>query len=452
MTYSIIQKSQLEGAHRLDAEYYQPEYLELEKRLVNQPILEEVAEKIICGPFGSAILNSDYLDQGIPLLRVNDLNGDFINTENLVYIDDQLSLELKRYKVFPGDIVVSQRGTIAMFSLVTPDFKEYNISANLISILSSDKINFYYLIAFLNSKYGNSQLLRRLSGQVQPKITTDDVKNILVYLPEKKTQKIVSELVTKSKEELDNSKLSYSQAEVMLLEELGLRDFKEKEDLFSVVNFSDIKTKRRMDAEYYQPKYERVLTTIKKYDGKLLGELASIKKGFEPGGEAYQEEGKLFIRVSSLSKEGITDKDQKYLNEKLYQQLQKDYQPRIDEILLTKDATPGIAHVIKEPIEGIISGGVLRLKLKEDIEREYIALCINSIIGQSQVERDSGGSVIAHWKPEQVKNMIIPILSKSTQQKIADLVCQSHESRKKAKQLLEEAKHKVEELIEKGGN
>ena len=35
MTYSIIQKSQLEGAHRLDAEYYQPEYLDLVENLNN---------------------------------------------------------------------------------------------------------------------------------------------------------------------------------------------------------------------------------------------------------------------------------------------------------------------------------------------------------------------------------------------------------------------------------
>ncbi len=28
ITYSIIQKSQLEGAHRIDAEYYQPEFLQ----------------------------------------------------------------------------------------------------------------------------------------------------------------------------------------------------------------------------------------------------------------------------------------------------------------------------------------------------------------------------------------------------------------------------------------
>lgn len=41
-------------------------------------------------------------------------------------------------------------------------------------------------------------------------------------------------------------------------------------------------------------------------------------------------------------------------------------------------------------------------------------------------------------------------LPKPTQQKISELVKKSHESRKMAKDLLESAKRKVEELIEKG--
>jgi type I restriction enzyme S subunit len=73
---------------------------------------------------------------------------------------------------------------------------------------------------------------------------------------------------------------------------------------------------------------------------------------------------------------------------------------------------------------------------------------LNSAVGQMQAERDAGGSIIMHWKPEEIRKVIIPILPKETRQKIAELVRQSHDSRKKAKQLLEEAKHKVEEMIE----
>jgi restriction endonuclease S subunit len=66
-----------------------------------------------------------------------------------------------------------------------------------------------------------------------------------------------------------------------------------------------------------------------------------------------------------------------------------------------------------------------------------------------QIERDCGGSVILHWKPEQVKKLKIPFLRLSTQQKIAELVQQSHEARRKAKELLETAKKAVEVAIEK---
>ena len=135
----------------------------------------------------------------------------------------------------------------------------------------------------------------------------------------------------------------------------------------------------------------------------------------------------------------------------MYSKLKDGFEPKKGEILLTKDATPGIAYVLKHDIEGIISGGVLRLKLKsKDIEDEFLALYLNSIIGRMQPERDAGGSVIAHWKPEQIKNVMVPILPKPIQEKISKLVRESFESRKKSKELLEEAKRKVEKLIEQG--
>ena len=89
------------------------------------------------------------------------------------------------------------------------------------------------------------------------------------------------------------------------------------------------------------------------------------------------------------------------------------------------------------------------MRLKEAIEANYLTLFVNSIIGQMQTERDAGGSVISHWKPEQIKKLQVPIPPKSTQQKISDLARHSHQARQKAKELLEKAKREVEEFIEK---
>ena len=347
--------------------------------------------------------------------------------------------------------MLSTAGTIGPVGLVTKEVLPANIDQDVARIDINDKsyLNEYYALAFLNSKYGQFQIARQTTGQIQTHISLDKIKK-LILIPVPEWQEKISEIVKLSLSNLSKATRLYSQAENLLLEELRLRDFEMPEDLSFVVNFSDVKKANRMDADYFQPKYEKLISRLKTRNAKLLDDLVSMKKGFEPGGEAYQDEGKSFIRVSSLSKFGIEEKDQKYLSQKLYQELQNDYQPKVGEILLTKDATPGITFVVKEAIEGIISGGILRLKPKMDIDPEYLALCINSIIGKMQADRDSGGSIIIHWKPEQIRHVVIPVLPKSTQQKIAGLVRQSHQARRKSKILLEQAKRTVEEMIETG--
>lgn len=57
-TCSIIQKSQLEGALRLDAEYYQPEYLDIDQkvtRTINFSSIKQLSDKVFSGPFGSSL-------------------------------------------------------------------------------------------------------------------------------------------------------------------------------------------------------------------------------------------------------------------------------------------------------------------------------------------------------------------------------------------------------------
>ena len=457
MQFSIIQKSELEGARRLDAEYYQPEYLDLVDNIKRQEfdILESFGCKVVSGPFGSTLRSDAYLERGVPFIRISDLQDFFINNEDLVYISKEDNRRLKQSQVNPFDLVLSKVGnTIGVVSAVPEELGVCNISENNIGIKFKDKnVSHAYkmfLLTFLNSELGYLQVIRNISGNAQPKLNISDITGLLVPIPQVKLLKVIEELIISAKKALDSSKSFYLDAEHLLLEELGLSDFKIPEDLVWEVNYSEIKNAERMDSDYFQPKYKVLLDKTKKHKPIKLGELVSMKKGVEPGSSAYREEGELFVRVSSLSKNGIQEKDQKFLSENLYQKLQKDYQPQVGEILLTKDATPGIAYVLKQPVEGIISGGILRLKLKKDIEPEYLALCLNSIVGRSQAERDAGGSVIQHWKPNQIENLLVPVLPKLKQQRISDLVKKSHEARRKSKQLLEEAKRKVEEMIEKG--
>lgn len=61
----------------------------------------------------------------------------------------------------------------------------------------------------------------------------------------------------------------------------------------------------RLDAEYYQPKYDDLFTILRKQISKPLGQLVSTMKSIEPGSEYYGDAGVPFIRVSDVSITGI---------------------------------------------------------------------------------------------------------------------------------------------------
>jgi type I restriction enzyme, S subunit len=447
MVYSIIKKSQLEGVLRIDAEYYQPEYLEVAKRLKDSKTLNSYIYDIKNG-----FDFRDFTDEGdVYYLRTGDFDDDGFYLEKTVKVD---SAKAKNKKIClnDGDLLFTRKGNWGKVDIVKNDIiKSSIISSEIMQIRTkNDVLNPYYLLIFLKSKYGFLQIERNIHGVSNFSITQESLSNLKIFLIE--NQEIIEKICIDADSQKNNSLKLYQQAEDLLLEELKLSNSDNRKSF--VVNFSEIEEAERIDAEYFQPKYFELIKHIKENcNGVKLGDLVTIKKGFEPGAEEYKEEGKLFIRVSSLSRNEINLAEEKYLSEKLYEELKNDYQPKKGEILLTKDATPGIAYVVKDDIEGIISGGILRLKLKnKDVEDEYLTLCLNSIVGQMQAERDAGGSVIAHWKPEQIKNVIIPILLKDKQQKITSLIRESFAARVKAKELLEEAKKKVEEMIERGGD
>lgn len=448
MFFSIIKKSQLEGAIRLDAEYYQPDFLGIKNIFKNRKfdMVRDLSFFVKKGIFD--ISPSKYKNYGIPLVRVQNIKNGTIDYSNMVYLSDRDHEYEKKTELGGFDFVFSKIGTVGEIAFLDPKYPKWNFSQNVLGIkLDKTKINPAYILFYFLSKFGQLQIKRAEMGQVQAKLELEDIRNLKVARIDKEGifNKYLDDIL-KSSNDSDNY---YQRAEGLLLKELGLENFEKIQSLFSIVNLSEVKEANRIDAEYFQGKCKRLVETIKQTNAKKLGDLVSMKKGFEPGSEEYLEEGKLFIRVSSLSVNGIENNDQKYLSDKMYQELKKDYEPKVGEILLTKDATPGIAYAVKENVEGIIAGGILRLKMKEDIDAEYITLCLNSIVGKMQAERDSGGSVIAHWKPDQIKSILIPILPKEIQQKIAELVKKSHEARKKAKELLEEAKRKVEDMIEK---
>ena len=87
-----------------------------------------------------------------------------------------------------------------------------------------------------------------------------------------------------------------------------------------------------------------------------------------------------------------------------------------------------------------------------DVLPEYLTLVLNSLIVQLQAQRDAGGSIIQHWKPSEIQEVLIPIIDISIQNQIEEKIKKSFELKEDSKQLLDLAKKAVEIAIEKDEN
>jgi len=452
MQTSVVNYKELNSELRIDAEYYRAEVLNRINLLgkKDNKMLGDIASFFI-GPFGSTVTVDQYVDKSdYRYVRNKDINDFLIDDDDPAFVPENVYKSLPQYHIKECDILITVVGTLgkAAIALIKDTYSIFSCKSTLIR---TRKIDPYYLLTYLNSNVGQLFALRGTRGAIQLGLNLIDLKEIKVFIPSIYFQEKIRKIIISSFNLVDEAKDLYIQAEQILLSELGLLDWKPKHQLSFVRNYSDTESAERIDAEYFQPIYEELMKAIISSGCyNCLGDLVSIKKCVEPGSEAYQDSGIPFVRVSNLSKFSINDNNQQFLSSELYETL-KQYQPKKNEILLSKDATPGIAYYLKDdPSKMIPSGGILRLSIKdrEKIIPEYLTLVLNSVIVQKQVERDIGGSIIDHWLVDQVKNTLVPILPINKQQEISNTINESFCSREKSRQLLEIAKHGVEIAIE----
>jgi restriction endonuclease S subunit len=118
-----------------------------------------------------------------------------------------------------------------------------------------------------------------------------------------------------------------------------------------------------------------------------------------------------------------------------------------DIVIYTTGAYVGNTQAVVEDIAAIASNHVNILRIK-DLDSIFLAFYMNSIPGQLQIKRLVSGAAQAELYPKDIEKIIVPILSKIIQQKISSLIKESFKLRKEYKQLVEETKKNVENLIE----
>jgi len=440
---------------RFDSEYYKKEFLKIDKNIISSDYkrLVSLCEKIT--DFGAFSQNNfiEYKENGSHyFIRNQDIENSFIKDDK-IFIDkdvyEKLSLKLNEF-----DLLLQRTGSIGKSGLVLKKDLPSSANQNLAQIKPNlTKINPYFLNVFLNSLIGQKIFERLATGNVQPWLNLGQIESVKIPSLSEKFQLKIEEIVKSLFNKTQNSKTFYTQAENILLEEIGLQNFVLSKEPVNVKSFKDsFVASGRLDAEYYQLKYEQVINKIKSKPYDSLTNLVQIKKSIEPGSKSYAEDGLPFMRVADLSKNGLSE-PQKYISGYFVKENQdkiNDLKPKKGTILFSKDGSVGIAYHLRENYNGITSGAILHLNVKDEsrIIPEYLTLALNSKVVQMQAERDAGGSIILHWRSSEIENVVVPIIDFEKQKQIADLIEESFSLKMQSEHLLDVAKRAVVIAIE----
>ena len=378
MQYSIIQKSQLEGALRLDAEYYQPEYLELVDKLneFRKFKIGEISDIV----YGTTPTGGIFEENGVPFVRSQ--NFSLLNIdENIVYCSESFHKQNKKSKVESGDILFAVVGaTIGQLAIVQDKIKEANINQNIAGVKIKDKrFSPHFVGIFFASRFGQFQIERLVTGNAQFYLNTEQIKNFVIPLLKNELQDKTARIFKKSQKELENSKTLYHQAEELLLEELGLKDFEPKEDLAYVVNFSDAESADRIDAEYFQPRYEKLVEAIKKNRSKTIKELSEVVG--HPSNPSYSTDADQKNKTYILTQKHLAefspkdnfwqDEDSLFTTEEFLEKNKEYMLKNEDLVLYSVGAYIGKTNIYNINVPAIIGSFLTLIRPRKDLINPY---------------------------------------------------------------------------------
>lgn len=313
------------------------------------------------------------------------------------------------------------------------------------------------------------------------RVPTAFYENLPIPLFPKPFQLEIEKLVKQSHEALEDSKRLYKEAQELLYKELEL-DFKNPLEFLlksslqvkkagEATNINDISKKyphlnisvrplskslyksERLDSEYYQSKYDLMETKIKDYKGGYckLQDIGFFTNGsFIPENLYTQHAKRAYIRIKELSfNTPIRIQECIYIDDN-FEATNETMVKQDDFVIATIGNTIGKINLIPKELSGsFISNNTSRFRLADkSIIPEFLELLLRNFVVQEQIQREFTQTAQPKISNTSLENILIPKINPATQEQIALKIQKSFTLRAKSKDLLKNAKIKLENAIE----
>ncbi|WP_072221236.1 restriction endonuclease subunit S [Campylobacter coli] len=270
----------------------------------------------------------------------------------------------------------------------------------------------------------------------------------------------IQNLVKDSHKALEESKELYKKAEETLYLELGLDPKNPLQSLLdsktniptNSLNIS-IRTLKesflktgRLDSEYYQSKYEDIEKFIKSYPNGY-DSFSNIINNKDTNFTPKNNENYSYIELANIGNNGNISEPISDLGKNLPTRARRIVSKGDVIISSIEGSLSSCALITQEFDKHLVSTGFFVLNSKL-LNGETLLVMFKSQIFQEYLKKFPSGTILCAINKEELSKILIPKIDPTTQEKIAKYIQESFNLRKKSKQLLDNAKNKVEEQIQ----
>ena len=444
--YSIVNFNEVKSHKdkRLDSEHYHPYHLESLKKFENtsQPLSEFIMH--ISG--GATPLGAIYPEEGIPFLRVQNIMPNYISASDIKHLSPSQNQEILRSQLNKDDVLLTITGvSYGKSAVVTDEFVGANINQHSVKMTVKNIVP-YFLSTFLNCKYGYSQSTRHVVGITRPALDYSAIKSFLVPDLDRNFQEIIASYCCQAEKSREDSKQCYNEAQTLLLSELGLTDYQPKHQLTFVKTFSDVEHAERIDADYFQPKYDDIVNAIKSYSGgwDTLENLVQLKdRNYNPHVETKYK----YIELANIGSNGEITDCMVEQAEDLPTRARRKVAAGDVIVSSIEGSLESIALITEEYDNALCSTG-FHVVRSDVLNSKVLLVLLKSIVGQLQLKKGCSGTILTAINKKEFSKIAIPKIKGDKQAEIQQKVIESFNLRNRAKTLLESAKRAVEIAIE----
>ena len=185
--------------------------------------LGEISTCIQPGPFGSQLHNSDYADEGTPIVMPKDMVDGHIQHNGLIRVPEEHVARLQRHQVYAGNLMVARKGDVRKCVYITEKENGWLTGSDCLKVSLNESVCFpKYIYYQLRSPYIGRWLEQISIGSTMPSINTGLLSNIEVNLPPFETQRRIANILSAYDDLIENNR-----KQIKLLEEAAQRLYKE---------------------------------------------------------------------------------------------------------------------------------------------------------------------------------------------------------------------------------